>query len=442
MVALLDHGKAVGYQGLFAAYDRADEHAAAQPEFAERDADAARPLAHVEFQRLDFPAGELVQRLDAAPVGGVRDRAHEAHDLLGDDLLGGDHAVPLAVEHAGEVAHIDLDHGLGHAAALGVHGGDDVVAVVAGERDEGVGAADALLEQHLVVRGVAADHARVRDEIAQLVAAIARTVEHRDGDPALVEQVGQIHARAAAAHDHHVADARPLPSDGGEKAPDLLAVAQKAELVAAAQRKIAVGDRGLLAALDDGDEHLRVKAARHLAQAQALERAFLRHAVVEDLDAALGKGLDADRAGEAQDARDLLGALVLGVDDDRQADRLAQEFRLRQILRVADARDDVLRAEAPRGQRADHVHLVALRHGHEDVGALGAGLAQGVGVRRAAEAADHVQFVGGVLDRFGVAVDERDVVALGLQALGEDEADAARAGDDDLHTVNTFLEKG
>ena len=191
-------------------------------------------------------------------------------------------------------------------------------------------------------------------------------------------------------------------------------------------------DQGLVAALHHTDQDLGAKALRALPQAKAVEGAALRDAAVDDLGAALGKGFDPDSAGEAQDARDFLGALVFGVDYPGDAESLPQKFHLRQILRVAHPGDDVLGAETARGQRADHVGLVALGHGHEDIGPGRAAFAQRVGIGGAAEHADHVLLVGYGFDGLAVPVDQRDIVALGLQALGDARTHHARAGYDDF----------
>ena len=241
-----------------------------------------------------------------------------------------------------------------------------------------------MLSPSSPVSGVAADDARLRDQVAQLVAALVGAVNHRDGNAAFVKQACQIHADPSAAHDHHIADAPPLLPDGGEKPSYLPRLSHQAELVAALQDKIAVWDQGLVTALHHADQDLGAKALRALPQAKAVEGAALRDAAVDDLGAALGKGLDPNGAGEAQDARDLLGALVFGVDHPGEADSLPQKFHLRQILRIAHAGDDVLRPETARGQRADHVGLVALGHGHEDIGPGRAAFAQRVGIGGAA----------------------------------------------------------
>ena len=164
-----------------------------------------------------------------------------------------------------------------------------------------------------------------------------------------------------------------------------------------------------------------------------MERAALRDAAVDDLGTALGEGVDPHGAGEAQDARDLLGALVFGVDQHRKADRVAQKLGLGQVFGIADAGDDVLRAEPLCREGADHVGLVALGHGHEDVCLRRAALAQRVGIGRTAEHADDVERIGYRLDRGRIAVDHRDVMALGLQALRDTQTDPACAGNNDFH---------
>ena len=179
--------------------------------------------------------------------------------------------------------------------------------------------------------------------------------------------------------------------------------------------KFAVRDDRLAAALHDADQHLRSADRRQIFQLHAVKLPALTHAVLHDLNAALGEGIDSGGTGEAQYARDLLGALVFGVYGYRQAKHLAQEFRLPQVFGVSYTRDDVLRAELARGDAADHVDLVLLGRGHEEIGLRRARAEQRLMVRRAALHAYDVKLVGEVGYGFGVAVDDRDIVPL----LGE-----------------------
>ena len=93
----------------------------------------------------------------------------------------------------------------------------------------------------------------------------------------------------------------------------------------------------------------------------------------------------------------------------------------------------MLGAQLARRDAADHVHLVRLGRGHEQIRLGSPGFPQSLRIGGAALDADHVQLVGNLVDQFGVAVDERDVVTLFGQNRGHRAADLAGAGDDDFH---------
>ena len=396
-------------------------------------ADAGGVLAHAKLQRLDLAVGQAVKGLHAA-AGGIAHGAHVAGELLGDEVLGRNDAVqPRALEELREVLAVDLHDDLAHGALAGVHGGDDVVAVFAGQRHEGVGGAEAVLLQHVAARRVAADDMGVLQQVAEPVAALPVLLDHRDRHAALLQHPGQVDRRAAAADDHHLPDGLPELPDGGEEAAQLLHGAGDVQPVPGAQGENAVGDQGVPAALHHAHEHLDAERRAEILELQAVEHAALGDAVLHDLHAALGKGVHPDGAGEAQDARDLFRALVIRVHDQVQPQRFAQEGFLAEIFRVADAGDHVFGAEMPRRDAANHVHLVGLRGGQQQIRLRRARFPQGVGVGGAALHTDHVKRVGKLRDQLGVVVDDGDVVPLVGKDGGDRMPDLSAARDDDLH---------
>ena len=97
------------------------------------------------------------------------------------------------------------------------------------------------------------------------------------------------------------------------------------------------------------------------------------------------------------------------------------------------------RAQLPGRDAADHVGLVHLGGGQQQIRVGGAGLPQGLGIGGAALHTDHIQLVGHVLDGIRVMVDDRDVVSLLRQKLGHRTAYLPRAGNDDLHSDLSLL---
>ena len=74
----------------------------------------------------------------------------------------------------------------------------------------------------------------------------------------------------------------------------------------------------------------------------------------------------------------------------------------------------------------DHVGLVAVGNGENQVGVLGAGLLQHVGMRRMPEYGTDVQMILQSSELLGVAIDDGDVVRLAGQDLGDRYAHLAR----------------
>ena len=253
-----------------------------------------------------------------------------------------------------------------------------------------------------------------------------------------MQQARQIDRDAAAAEDHHILHGPPVLAERREEAAQLAAAARDGQQIAGFQDEIAVGDDGVAPALDHADQHLGTVGRRQRSERGAVETAALAHAILHDLRAALRKGVDAHGAREAQDTRDLPRALVLGVDDEIDPQRVAQKLGLVQIFRVADAGHDLGRAQLARRDTADHVDLVELGRGDQQLGLGGSGLAQRLGVGGAALDTDDVQLVRETADGLGVALDHGQIVPLGLEHLRHGIADLPRPGNDDLHNNPRF----
>ena len=139
--------------------------------------------------------------------------------------------------------------------------------------------------------------------------------------------------------------------------------------------------------------------------------------------------------------RDLLGALILRIHDDGKPQGLPQKFHLVQILGVPHPGDHVGRSQLPGRDAADHIGLVVLGGGQQQVRVGGPRLPQGLGIGGAALHADHIQRVGHVLDGIRIMVEDGDIVSLLRQKLGHRTAYLPRAGNDDLHSDLSLLSK-
>ena len=105
-----------------------------------------------------------------------------------------------------------------------------------------------------------------------------------------------------------------------------------------------------------------------------------------------------------------------------------------QIGAAAQARDLARHLEDRMGDLAgDHVHLVRMGRGDDQVGIARACLVQNVGMAGKARDALHVQGIRCAADQVGVVVDDGDVVPFARQMAGNLPADLTRAADDDLH---------
>jgi hypothetical protein len=81
----------------------------------------------------------------------------------------------------------------------------------------------------------------------------------------------------------------------------------------------------------------------------------------------------------------------------------------------------------------DHVGLVAVGHGDDHVGILGAGADQYVRVRTVADDGANIQTVLQLLQYLRIAIDDRDVVELAGEIVRDRGPDLAGAENDDLH---------
>ena len=218
-------------------------------------------VAGHEFRRLHRAAQQLVQALHGAAAG-VGQGPDVAGDLVCHNILGGDdagHAHLLHHVHVVGPGHLG-DH-LVHAAALGVHGHQQVFLVPSRQGDKGVGAVDVLLLQKVAVGAVALNHHHVGQRLRQRQALLLVLLHQAHADARLFQLLAQVLGNAAAAQNGRRAHRLPLPPDGVEHLLQLRLGAQHVHVVAAAWRIAAVGDDKFLPPLHAAEQHLGVVLA-------------------------------------------------------------------------------------------------------------------------------------------------------------------------------------
>ena len=164
--------------------------------------------------------------------------------------------------------------------------------------------------------------------------------------------------------------------------------------------------------------------------------------MLNDLDTAFGKSVHPGCPREAQNPRDLLGALIFRIDDLGKAHGIAQKGHLVQIQRVPDPGDHVFGPQLSGRNAADHIHFILFRRGHHKVRRADAGAAERLRIGGVSLHADDVEVVRHLRDGFGVQIDDGDVVLLFRENRRHGAAYLACTGNDDFHCRYPPMSKG
>ena len=152
---------------------------------------------------------------------------------------------------------------------------------------------------------------------------------------------------------------------------------------------------------------------------------------------AVGEADEIRGAGRSQPPEHHLAHLHLGRDDhvDRQVLGREQVRPVRLEIGLRADPGDLGRhvEERMRHLAGDHVDLVVQGHGDDHVGLVDAGLDENVGMGAMADQAAHVERVADRLDQLGRRIDDRYVVLLGRELLGNAEADLPGPADHHPH---------
>ena len=231
-------------------------------------------------------------------------------------MFGGDDTVePRAFENVGEMLAIDPEHDFFNMAAARIERGDNIVAVFSGQRHEGIGGEYAVFLQNIASRCVSADNLRFGNQVAETVAALATALQHGDTHAGGEQNADKIDGQAPAAHDQNVSYGLFIGAGRNKETAQLLRAAGEGETVSCLQCEAAVGNDSFSVTRHDDHENPGRNPPRELAKDDAVKRTALRNFIFDHLDIALREGLHAKRGREMENAGNLSGAFLLGIDD-------------------------------------------------------------------------------------------------------------------------------
>ena len=130
------------------------------------------------------------------------------------------------------------------------------------------------------------------------------------------------------------------------------------------------------------------------------------------VDLTVGKGVQLQSGWETDQTGDLACGIVFGIDDDVNAQMIAQKIVFTGIFGIADTGDGVRRAQAFGHHTADHVEFVRVGHGDEEVCVFYARLDLNGVAGTVALYALHVVLVDDAVDQSGIFINDGNAVAL------------------------------
>ena len=349
-----------------------------------------------------------------------------------------------ALHQVGVGAAVDQRRHATRAHALGQQRRHDVVLIVVGQRQEQVHLVDVFLVEQFLVGGIALQHQGVLDVLGQPFGVMLVAVDHLH----LVVVFDGAHdavADVAAAGDHDALDALVHAPQLAHHLADVLGRRQAEHFVAGLDQRVAFRRDRRVTAEDGSDARIDLRdVLAQVLERVADERPALEGAHRHQADQAVGELEHLQRLGKLDQLDDVFGDDLFRADRKVDSEvRFVEELGMLDIVGRAHARDACGQVEEGLGNAAGaQVGLVALRHGNQQVGILGAGLAQG---RRAGGVARHGAQVEALLQQREpacVGVDDRDVVGLRHQAFGHRGADLAGTEDDDLHCSSPLRPSG
>ena len=298
-------------------------------------------------------------------------------DGLRGQMLGGDHAAHRdLVDDAIKVGLVDLGDQLGVAHPVGVQGQHDVLLVKIGQGDKGVGGFKALLQQQLFVGGVAVDDVGLGQQLAELVAALPAVFDDGDMDAGLDEPPGQIIGHGAASHDHHMLDGFGLDTDAPEGVRHLFRGYHQRDPVPGVEHRVSVWDNDLLVGFHHGYQQGSRALAGDLNQVFSVPGRALGDDQGGHMYPSLGEGVQIDGGGAADQVIGVIARRQLRVNGQGQPQLILDEVDFLIIFRIAHPGDGPAVARLFGDEAAEHIDLVPVGNGDQNVTVLDAGVQQ------------------------------------------------------------------
>ena len=248
---------------------------------------------------------------------------------------------------------------------------------------------------------------------------------------------------AAAADEKGGVDSRQVPAQGAQVGREVLGGAGDIQLVSHPGYKVSVGDDHLSLPLRGGEEDRQTAGpTEKVGQRNPHHRVSLLHANAQHLHLSPEKGVHVGRGWEAEQPGNLQGGGIFRVDDRVDVQVLLQGGQVVGVGQVPNAGDGELGAQTLGGEGAEHVDLVQVGGGQDQIGVLHPGLPQHGGSGARALDAHHIQGVAGPVDGGVVLVDDGHVVVFPGEIGGQSGAHLARPDDKNVQSRSAFPKAG
>ncbi len=174
-----------------------------------------------------------------------------------------------------------------------------------------------------------------------------------------------------------------------------------------------------------------VVGAGELLDRFSVDRGHDRRARLQQHQASVAEEARLARAGHPRQAEDLLGHQLLRVQ--QQDSLVLLDQRVASEVRVGDTHDAALGTQRASRQRGQQVDRVPVRDGEEQIGVTRCVTPQRARVATIAADGEHVQLALQQRYFLGIQLDQREVVPLADERLGDVDTHFARADNEDLH---------
>ena len=244
-------------------------------------------------------------------------------------------------------------------------------------------------------------------------------VDDREFDPGVGEFFRKVVSYIAPSRDDRGVDAGAQSAEVGEEVLEFLRRGGNVDRIALAKNEIARRYGYVALTLNGADQHLGADGRRKARKGDPVEARALTYQVFEEFETALGERFEFDRGRESENASDLAGGRLFGIDRHRKTEIVSHNPELLLVLGIPHAGDGMRRSEFL-GTHADKkIDLVSVRAGDHEIRRLRSGFFLDAVQRAVAADADDVAGVYDILDDRLVDIDNGDVVRLGRKTLGE-----------------------